>query len=295
MKDIIYVNQTLINSILAQKDEGLAIGSKYSDQNSESVTKVETEGVNTNAGFSSIIKATVEGNSESSTSNQLTKSASKYLDTVLDDYSLNLLIEKLNLETKTNISQTVEGDFVSITDNFSVIDMSILKNMTDDNSIIELTKLSDDNYVEYEKLNKIPKKSRTAEITTRINTLKKSLPDLSELDRIFKMVNLYAKFYNGALPNTTLFSSNDSIVLANIENLRITPAELTAISKAQRKLNVFGIVSSIKGDLETSVTPDGKNIDFSVMSTFFMDVVLGSFNILKKGDRIIKPIAVFYE
>lgn len=295
MKDIIYVNQTLINSLLAQKDEGLAIGSKYSDQNSEAVTKVEKEGINTNAGFSSIIKATVEGNSENSTSNQLTKSASKYLDTVLDDYSLNLLIEKLNSETKTNISQSVEGDFVSITDNFSVIDMSILKNMTDDNSIVELTKLADENYVEYEKLKKIPKKSRTQKITNKMNTLKNSLPNLSEIDRLYKMVNLYAKLYNGALPNTTLFSSDDSIVLANIDNLRITPAELTAISKAQRKLKVFGIVSSIKGDLETNATPDGDNIDFSIMSTFFMDVVLGSFNILKKGDRIIKPIAVFYE
>ena len=99
MKEIIYLDTNLVNSLLAQQNAGLV--TKLVNENSESDSNAEggfeQSTTTVSGGFTALVKA--DGN-HSTTENEnynivFSRSNRNLIETALDDYSLDLLLQEL--------------------------------------------------------------------------------------------------------------------------------------------------------------------------------------------------------
>ena len=131
MKEIIFLDIKLVNSLLAQLDQGLIL-KQISEENSSEVNQDESSNQQTRS-TSLRISAGVAGSDVSSTITEQAKSALVYstgnrelVETAIDDYSLDILLDKISENIKT-VQESSDGNFVRQIENLDIYDFSLLK------------------------------------------------------------------------------------------------------------------------------------------------------------------------
>ncbi len=304
MKEYIYFDRQLVNSTLAQIDEGiltkLISGQTTTDTSQEDGGEEITYGAN---GGLNIAIASTEGKFSKKEidkfSSVYSKGNSELIETALDDYSVDVLIDKLKSFDllKESSEDLADGEIFVSTDNFDVFNFEQLKASVEKENLENVLKIPieiDEARVELEKLTKNPH-SRVKN-KNRIQYLETHLEN-NDPYVTFQHALQFANYSSVLFPDTTLFRIGSFLAFCGSENLRINLPLMTFLSQTKRKITILGIVTT-KRDKEL-VPGEGVQLpsDTIVSSApaIFSDILLDKFMLAPIGSYFVRPIAIYFE
>lgn len=201
------------------------------------------------------------------------------IDTIYSDYAVNIINKRLDSEQllKEDCNEPT-GSFVCVTSEFSLYDFEHASNILSLNNPI-FNDLVDE--------------------------------DSDDDDALLKS----AISFNKMFPDMSILKIENGAVFLENKNFRMNPAQRIMITHRTSKITVLGIVEKVinkydlddeeddadnqddkkadtTGEQETE-SDDGEN--FAEYASHFPLSMLGSFDMIKENDRLIKPIAVYFE
>lgn len=269
-KEFIYIDNIEVNSILAQLDNGLPqlihdlhqVISGSETQNSKTKSHKET------AEAKAILGAAYQHESrskEAQTSSDSTMDQ-RAIDTIYSDYAVNIIQKRLESEQLLNSSLNIpDGSYTKIQSSFRLNDFE-----------------------------------RMATTLSLSNPIFKSMADADENedDDDDNSIEKAAQSFNLMFPDTSLISLFGAAVFAENKNFRMSPAQRLMLPKRNSKITVLGIVEGSLSSSDINIDEDYDEESESNISDFGSQIPmsgLGHFNLIKENDRLIKPIAIYFE
>lgn len=305
MKEYIYFDEDLINSTLAQLDKGLIKNISEGDEQTNSQSEGNSK--DTNFGLDGILGVGVQLTGQISKFNSTEYSATqnRMLEYALNDYSVDLIISKIAQTEKfiDNVMQSKEGNIIVFSGDFSIYDFDLIKQITDE-SIISL--LVDDNYsekdlIKFEKQlrqnrSKVKNTPQIAEEIQRLEEVISAIKSNKESKDAYNIINKASKFADSILGGSIFIKSDNSLSLCKRECFRLNQGQLALLAESKRKINILAIVTAVKDEIH----PEGISENFEVndmnsIPSLFTDIFLSNFNMISEGDRILTPMAIFFE
>lgn len=279
IKEFLYVDEIELNSILAQLESGLPTVlhdmQEALSANNESIKKSKT------SKFTGGLNVGVTGNASYENNNSKTQSdiqqnlSQQAIDTVYNDYAVNVILKKLesNQLLRTNSHQDV-GRFVDIASPFKIFNFQSMHSLLHNQNLSKMVANQDSEIDE--------------------NELKEQLGAITAMSSM-------ADIYSEVLKHTDLISVNNAVVFAESKNFRMNSVQRKMLALRETKIHIFGIVESVVSEKDLDITElDSSGEDLSALSefynrtNFFLISLLGK-DIIKKNDRLIKPIAIYFE
>ena len=292
MKEIIYLDTNLVNSLLAQQNAGLV--TKLVNENSESDSNAEggfeQSTTTVSGGFTALVKA--DGN-HSRTENEnynivFSRSNRNLIETALDDYSLDLLLQELENDKLLKSSDFRDGDFVFVVGKLDFFDFEQLKNVSTFDEI-------EDILPEYDEFKKLQSEYKRVKNNTRKEQLKDEISHngWNNLESIRSM----SAYFERLFPSSNLAKVSNTISVLPKEFMKVPTAQLGLMQLSERQIKILGICSSTFDEQTPS--------DLSMMAnsmevlkkapTAILTIMLDSFGLVSSGDYLIRPIAIYYE
>ncbi|MGT2783578.1 DUF6414 family protein [Streptococcus pasteurianus] len=296
LKEIIYLDTVFVNSILAQMNKGLVTKLVNEDMETDSSSDSSTESTTSSGsmGINKIIAAnTTHSELESETSQVVfSKSNKDLIETAIDDYSLDLLLNDLK-DNNSIINQNYgDGDVIQIEGELTTYDFKQLANAS---SLEEIEFLLPD-YDEYKK---------NAAEYNRIKNKNKNIPRADELKKYlsgngwqnFDNLKNMSSYLDKLLPNTSIIKVNDALCIVSDKLLRVQKSQLSFMQLGKRKVKMLGICSSTIDERVPSNFDSMANSQYLIRyaPTTIINIMLGSFNLINGGDHIVRPIAIYFE
>lgn len=305
MKEYVYLDTELLNSTLAQFNKGL-INSFTEETNSES-TQANTSQESKSKGIDGAFQLGVKyvNDVTQGTSMELTNGQTKVLDYVLDDYAVDVLIDKIkdfdNYNSK--VSSADEGSIVNFKGDFHLYDFELIKKITNSDIQDILFESSEINGIgELEKRVKLlraqtksdsKKRAELKDLQEKINFEKNNNKQIKET---FQIIHKATSFANSILGGSLFLRSDDSLSLCKREHFRLNEGQLAMLTESKRKINVLAIVSGKKEKTHKNGMFDMLDShELNKIPSMFTDVFLSNFNMIRDGDKILTPIAIFFE
>ena len=276
-KDYIYLDEDLLNSHLAQFEKGLLTketsehGTESSDSLSESGKA--TAGLNGIFGIGAKLQSEViEG--DSSTESEFTKNI---VENVLSDYAVDLLIQDCSDNYVLHDFGTAkEGDFISYSSEFQIYDFEYL----------ESSAASPKPGPQASKEERTAYRLKEAQEKSKQEGAKKNLT----------MLNVFSTFADRLFADSILIKFHGGIAICKRNKLRLNKAQISFENESKRKIKIFGVISTVKEKTD----PTGNFSHFASnqldrISSVLFDVTLSNFDMLHDNDKIIKPIAIYFE
>ena len=296
MKEIIYLDTKLVNSLLAQQNSGLITKLVNEDGESDSRTEGSTEQTTTSsdAGISALLKATgsYSNTNVDSYNFVFSKSNKNLVETALDDYSLDLLITGLEAKNLIKHSDYQDGDLISVSGELTVFNFEQLAETSDLEEISFLLP----GYDEFKSL-----KSEYGKIKGR----DKYLPRAKEIQEalstngwdVFEMIKHMSVYLKKLLPETNLIKISNTFSILPLEFLRVQSVQLSFMQHGKRKIKMLGICSSTFDEQVPSDFShmEDSNLMLKYAPTTILNIILGSFGMIDKADHLVRPIAIYYE
>lgn len=306
MKDFIYLDTSLVNSYLAQLDSGLL--TKVITGSSSSNSNQEDGGSETTATAEGEVSAVfVKGKGTHSNkeidkfSTVYSKTNNELIETAMHDFSLDVLISKLNENDLLNSTDGIysDGDFISITDTPHIYNFKQLHNSAKRENIdLVLNKLTLIKQ-ETEKLKNLrnqpgnkstEKQKKMRETEENIELLESSFTNWDHSSRM-------GEFCDILFPDSCLIKINNTISICPNKNLRMNSAVLGLLSSSKRKPKLLGTIIFKK---EKDHAPEDNelletDVIIDTMQMMQSDIMLSSFKLISIGDYYIRPIAIYYE
>lgn len=304
-KNIIYLDTELLNSTIAQIEGGVVTGKTKTLENNETTTNQTGLSGNISAKFKvPFAELGAETGGSTGGGNSVTTAESDLYSTIFHDFSLDVLLDDLFGLIKSEEKDFNIGDFVLVKSSFKVFDFKQLQHVTDHSLLMDLkeaAKINNSSEIamtdaQLKELKK--KKNKTGEdysTITKLSDYKKTLENpMGEATSAFKMVNTIARFGDALYPETLVFQTKKSITLANKKDLRISTAQVSALSNSSNEISVLGIVLTKQADTENTVNYFNSG-DLGGITNILQNAMLDGFDILHVDDNVIQPIAIYFE
>lgn len=296
MKEIIYLDTKLVNSLLAQQNSGLITKLVNEDGESDARTEGSTEQTTTSsdAGISALLKATgsYSNTNVDSYNFVFSKSNKNLVETALDDHSLDLLITGLEAKELIKHSDYQDGDLISVSGELTVFNFEQLSETSDLEEISFLLP----GYDEFKSL-----KSEYGKIKGR----DKYLPRAKEIQQalstngwdVFEMIKHMSVYLKKLLPETNLIKISNTFSILPLEFLRVQSVQLSFMQLGKRKIKMLGICSSTFDEQVPSDFShmEDSNLMLKYAPTTILNIILGSFGMIDKDDHLVRPIAIYFE
>ena len=296
MKEIIYLDTKLVNSLLAQQNSGLITKLVNEDAESDARTEGSTEQVTTSSdvGVAALLKA-AGSYSKTNVDNYnfvFSKSNKNLVETALDDYSLDLLITGLEAKELIKHSDYQDGDLISVSGELTVFNFEQLANTSD----LEEIEFFLPGYDEFKSL-----QSELRKIKNKDKHLPRTKQIQKELSRNgwnnFETMKHMSSYLTKLLPETNLIKISNTFSILPLEFLRVQSVQLSFMQLGKRKIKMLGICSST---FDEQIPSDFSHMkDSSLMlkyaPTTILNIMLGSFGMVNKDDHLVRPIAIYFE
>lgn len=297
MKEIIYLDTKLVNSIIAQNDQGLVLKRAFDkgETNSNSEETTQATSLNTSGGVT--VGANFNVNrGESNTDKQslvYSETNKELIEVATHDYALDILLEILKDEIVNDCAD--DGQFIQQNDRVTFYDFKKLYESMDTE---KLKLLMPDIFQSIEKIEKeLSKisKSNKIKFEDKITELQKQLDN--SLPKIFKKLNTFSDYMVGLYDGAILAKINNTLSICEPENIRLKPSLLSIMNLSNRKATILGIVVAKESGNSSidNLQPDSANEVISNVANSFMKIVITSFDIASKGDYYVRPIAIYFE
>jgi hypothetical protein len=296
MKEIIYLDTKLVNSLLAQQNSGLITKLVNEDGESDARTEGSTEQTTTSSdvGLSALLKAagSYSNTNVDSYNFVFSKSNKNLVETALDDYSLDLLITGLEAKNLIKHSDYQDGDLISVSGELTAFNFEQLAETSDLEEISFLLP----GYDEFKSL-----KSEYGKIKGR----DKYLPRAKEIQQalstngwdVFEMIKHMSVYLKKLLPETNLIKISNTFSILPLEFLRVQSVQLSFMQLGKRKIKMLGICSSTFDEQVPSDFShmEDSNLMLKYAPTTILNIILGSFGMIDKADHLVRPIAIYFE
>lgn len=296
MKEIIYLDTKLVNSLLAQQNSGLITKLVNEDGESDARTEGSTEQTTTSSdvGLSALLKAagSYSNTNVDSYNFVFSKSNKNLVETALDDYSLDLLITGLEAKNLIKHSDYQDGDLISVSGELTAFNFEQLAETSDLEEISFLLP----GYDEFKSL-----KSEYGKIRGR----DKYLPRAKEIQQalstngwdVFEMIKHMSVYLKKLLPETNLIKISNTFSILPLEFLRVQSVQLSFMQLGKRKIKMLGICSSTFDEQVPSDFShmEDSNLMLKYAPTTILNIILGSFGMIDKADHLVRPIAIYFE
>jgi hypothetical protein len=319
MKEIIYLNTDIMNSMLAQLEEGLIVNYALEQNTQESETEGQQSIRGKRAGFSGQVKAGTgalpggtlqvganfgnDGSESSNESRTILEGQKDILNKAFHDYTLELLTNKLvENDLLTHDEENVkEGDLYLGESTYRFYDFNLLSKAMDFNAMEQIM-LADIKSIDLplkearKILSKPNPNARERELLIEAQLVVDTHENAKPIVDIFQILNQFSSFASQLLEDLTVVKAGNKIGLLKKEYLRESAESLSFRTDNSRKIKYLVRVIGKK-----DVVYNGTNIplfaeeDIDKIPNLMMDMILGSLNIIKKGDLIVTPLAIYYE
>ena len=297
MKEIIYLDTKLVNSIIAQNDQGLVLKRAFDkgETNSNSEETTQATSLNTSGGVT--VGANFNVNrGESNTDKQslvYSETNKELIEVATHDYALDILLEILKDKIVNDCAD--DGQFIQQNDRVTFYDFKKLYESMDTG---KLKLLMPDIFQPIEKIEKeLSKisKSNKIKFEDKIAELQKQLDN--SLPEIFKKLNTFSDYMVGLYDGAILAKINNTLSICEPENIRLKPSLLSIMNLSNRKATILGIVVAKESGNSSidNLQTDSANEVISNVANSFMEIVITSFDIASKGDYYVRPIAIYFE
>lgn len=315
MKEIIYLDTNLVNSMLAQLNEGLvqSYSEELSTQEGNTDTRQDTKkssgsftggvkidtGLLPGGGLELRANKSSGGDTAEIISTTFLDGQKDILNKAFHDYSLNILIEELEKQKliKENEPKFIEGEIYFIEDNFKVYDFELIKRAADTDIISDFLMISQNNtdmsLEEAEKISKNNKGSAIdkAKATQVLNTKK-------EVDKTvlqYRKPEIFGVIGDNLLKDIEIIKANQIIALAKKDFFR-TSSTIFAFTDTTRKAKIlFRVISTKDRIYDANNVGNIASDHIRLLPTVMLDIVLGSLKIVNIDDVMVAPIAIYYE
>ena len=305
IKDIIYLDETLLNSSLAQYEKGLVKG--LSSESGTDTTNTINKTSETTGGLDGLFGLGVIGTHSTSDllENSATESQKEIINVIVHDHAIDILISYIDKSSmlKKDIITSIEGDFVLVESDFHIYDFEYLESLmsTDSLELFHTLNIPDE-------LN-----SKRIEILQGRNTSELKGAEKAQLQKIdkeitqhkmesqrstaiFNQIHLLGKFGKNIFPSSLVVSINNAIAISANDKFRMNRSQLAMLNDSKKKIKILGKIIGIKTEFNSDGFVDEfASRDLGKIPTFMSDIVLGSFNIQNKNDKLIRPIALYFE
>ncbi|KMK98182.1 hypothetical protein VL05_18980 [Bacillus stratosphericus] len=319
MKEIVYLDTELVNSILAQIDQGIITDYAQHDDTQKSLSsgtrdssgKSATLAFNASGGSGWLpgvnigLSGNIGGKSDAMSldSETLLEGHKDILNKSFHDYSLVLLLEKLKSGNllMSNQDELHEGDLYFGEGPFTFFDFELLSNALNPDALETFMLYEDDQSIKnVEEAENIIKKAKgTKQDPTLIKEAKNMVEkrkELSPILNLYSTLDILSSYSSKILGGHSIIKSETNIGLVKKEYLRESPESLSFRGNNGKNIKFLARIIRKKDEvydgtgLET-ISPD----QLHEVPNFMLDIVLGSFNIIKSGDLLVTPIAIYFE
>lgn len=272
-KEIIYLNKTELNSALSQLNQGLLESLVKIKNNSRSTSSEAGKSAKLGGGLGGIFN--LNASTSDKDNETLDELFGEEKNIVLNDFKLIALLKDAHPKS---LDIAKEGDFVQTSGKFNISDFNFSESV-----------LSGKN----NSLN--PK-------------IKNFMKDIDAWDKntetSFKQVNHYMQYANSLAQGNIVLSMNGLISFVNRENFRINSGELQALSYTDRSINIFGTVEAIikKDSHELAeemgnifYDDKGSLVNFGKIIPILTEFSFLTTGLIEKGDKFIRPIALYFD
>lgn len=297
MKEIIYLDTKLVNSIIAQNDQGLVLKRAFDKGKTNSNSEETTQATSLNTSGGVTVGANFNVNrGESNTDKQslvYSETNKELIEVATHDYALDILLEILKDEIVNDCAD--DGQFIQQNDRVTFYDFKKLYESMDTE---KLKLLMPDIFQSIEKIEKeLSKisKSNKIKFEDKITELQKQLDN--SLPKIFKKLNTFSDYMVGLYDGAILAKINNTLSICEPENIRLKPSLLSIMNLSNRKATILGIVVAKESGNSSidNLQTDSANEVISNVANSFMEIVITSFDIASKGDYYVRPIAIYFE
>lgn len=297
LKEIIYLDTKLVNSIIAQNDQGLVLKRAFDKGETNSNSEETTQAISLNTSGGVTVGANFNVNrGESNTDKQslvYSETNKELIEVATHDYALDILLEILKDEIVNDCAD--DGQFIQQNDRVTFYDFKKLYESMD----TEKLKLLMPNI--FQPIEKIEKelskisKSNKIKFEDKITELQKQLDN--SLPEIFKKLNTFSDYMVGLYDGAILAKINNTLSICDPENIRLKPSLLSIMNSSNRKATILGIVVAKESGNSSidNLQTDSANEVISNVANSFMEIVITSFDIASKGDYYVRPIAIYFE
>jgi hypothetical protein len=317
MKEIIYLNTEIMNSLIAQLDKGVTLNYSLEQTTQETNTETSQTTRGKTAGFNGTIQAGAgsflsnmnlsfganisgNGNETTGSSRTLLEGQRDLLNKAFHDYALDILLQLLegNHKLKTSTSILAEGDICLWETDWKYYDFEFFRKIVDFDNLLEAlgVYISEDEYKQAEAiLKKIKKHPKNPEYIKAQQTIAQ-YQSQSEQRNILKQIQVFSAYADKFLGNYSVIKAANTFQLVEKGMLREVPTALSLRSGSARKAK---ILFRVIGKRET--VSDVKNLnfeelqDFTKIANIMFDAIFVSLKILEQEDYIATPIAIYYE
>ncbi|HEM6145154.1 TPA: hypothetical protein ACGOY9_000521 [Streptococcus suis] len=294
MKEIIYLDTSLINSLLAQVNSGLV--TKLVSETSESDSNTENGGATETSTAAAGINAILRGDTSHSTTNidsysiVFSRSNRNLIESALDDYSLDVLLDSIKDRLKSE--DYAVGDFVLINDVLHSYNFKTLING------IELKGIGSqlEGYEEFQ--NDRRKFDKLSEKEKHLDKNKQLINRVTSSSwNNFYNAKIMAEYMDSLFPDMTLIKIADTLSICENKLIRLNPAIMNFNNLGGRNANVLGIVTSKFTEKVPSDFTNAKESDalYRNAPSIFSNIILGSNHIINRDDFVVRPIAIYYQ
>lgn len=297
MKEIIYLDTKLVNSIIAQNDQGLVLKRAFDKGKTNSNSEETTQATSLNTSGGVTVGANFNVNrGESNTDKQslvYSETNKELIEVATHDYALDILLEILKDEIVNDCAD--DGQFIQQNDRVTFYDFKKLYESMDTE---KLKLLMPDIFQSIEKIEKeLSKisKSNKIKFEDKRTELQKQLDN--SLPKIFKKLNTFSDYMVGLYDGAILAKINNTLSICEPENIRLKPSLLSIMNLSNRKATILGIVVAKESGNSSidNLQTDSANEVISNVANSFMKIVITSFDIASKGDYYVRPIAIYFE
>lgn len=294
MKEIIYLDTKLVNSLLAQIHTGLPTKFTEESSSSDSTSKSITDTTTTTSSLKAalpILAGTVSGNiSEAEQLNQVSLVGNKdFKEAVMDDYSLEVLLENLYNKNLIKASDALDGDIITSKDILSAYNFEVLSKTLDFKYLSEFQEDYDEYTEVKEQLENLEKDSEKYK-----NLIHKMRNNKAYKTQSMQKRSVYAE---GMFKNTTIIKIGDYISFCDNENLRLSYPQLFFNGFSNKEFHLLGILIS-KRVFDNSYVESLKNkpeeILKNVSAIAFQALLQENYIIeIESSNFIVRPIAIY--
>ena len=299
MKQFLYLDTDIVNSIIAQSEQGLI--TQFSNESETGTNKskelsVELQGkANTNASFFKLAKAEVEGSLgigfDATRSNHDTyrEIANKTLHDAAFDFAYEYIEPKEYLLGATNSDEY--GDYIKLNRVFDFVDLSYLERIFSKEGLLD--------YLKKDAKKKIDDQVQEAEASLTKEQLKatkkvikeKALQIIKSLNQEYDDIHDILTMYSSLLPYSRMLISTDGYLIPLEDKyFRINPTNLGF--KYGGDITCVGVITNIIG--EDTNPEDEKNI-FATLQFNVNEMLRAILPTKEKNICVVHPIAVYYE
>ena len=298
MKQFLYLDTDIINSIIAQTEKGLV--QSLSDE--EVSTETETDSLNasikgTGTIGGSIVKLakaeanlsgsleSIEGGSLSSTSRQM---ISKTLhDAAFDIAYTYISPSEIELQSQSN-DET--GNYVELTRVFDFVDLDYLEKLFEKDGIIEFIKKTSAEQIEAEAEKVKEGHNREQLRKAGINFKQEIKKAIDANNKQYDDIAVIIKAMRGLIPyNRMLISSDGYLVPLNTKYFRVDPLDLGF--KYGGEITCVGMITNIIGE---DTNPNNENNIFATVQFTANEVLRKLLPTSENNLCVIHPIAIYY-